>query len=219
MSQLQIQYMFATPMAAISYENAATLNPRLKARILAMEAEGDKHRDQEKRNTQGGPLFESHFDLFNLPDPEFREVGAFCHKALSSVVVQLSTMDEATFRGLSFQYDAWFHVSRNGAFQGLHNHQNASWSGIYCVDPGDAVAEQPMSGRVRFHDPRPNILMYADAGNQQLNDSIKFASMDITHEAGRLTIFPSYLMHEIFPYFGERPRIVIAFNCSIRRGG
>jgi hypothetical protein len=28
-------------------------------------------------------------------------------------------------------------------------------------------------------------------------------------------IFPSFLMHEIFVYRGERPRIVVAFNCSI----
>jgi hypothetical protein len=28
-------------------------------------------------------------------------------------------------------------------------------------------------------------------------------------------MFPSHLNHEIFPYLGERPRIVIAFNCSI----
>ena len=219
MSQLKIQYMFATPMAAIDYENAATLNPRLARRILEMEAEGDRHRDTEVRSSQGGALFESHFDLFDLPDPEFREVGAFCHKATSSIVAQLSTLDGSQFRGLSFHYDAWFHVSRKGAYQGLHNHQNASWSGIYCVDPGDPVPGQPMSGVVRFHDPRPNILMYADGGNEKLNDSIRFATFDLTHQAGRLTIFPSWLEHEIFPYVGERPRIVIAFNCSVRRQG
>jgi hypothetical protein len=35
------------------------------------------------------------------------------------------------------------------------------------------------------------------------------------HSAGRLILFPSYVMHEIFAYQGDRPRIVIAFNCSI----
>ena len=216
MPDLKIQYNWATPMAAITYDQADSLNPRLAARILEMEADGDRYRDTVARSTQGGPLFESNFDLFKQPDPVFREVAAFCHKALSSVVVQLSQMDEALFRSLNFHYDAWFHVSRKHAYQGVHNHQNASWSGIYCVDPGDDVADRPLSGAVRFHDPRPNIQMYADGGNEHLNDTVRYACLDLKHTAGRLTIFPSYLLHEIFPYVGERPRIVIAFNCSIR---
>lgn len=216
MSQLNIQYLFATPMAEIEYENASDLNPRLEKRILEMETEGDKHRDYTKRSTQHGPLYESHFDLFALPDTEFREIGAFCHKAVSSVVAQLSTLSQQDFGRLSFHYDAWFHVSRHGAFQGLHNHPNASWSGIYCVNPGDRSDEHPMSGVVRFQDPRPNILMYADPGNEHLNDKIRHTYVDLRHGPGRLTLFPSYISHEIFPYFGEQPRIVIAFNCSIR---
>lgn len=216
MSDFAIQYSFSTPIAGVTYEAADDLNPRLSKRILAMEAEGDKHRDTTKRSTQQGPLFESHFDLFDLPDPEFKEIGAFCHKGLSSVLAQVSTYDAAAFARLSFHYDAWFHVSRDGAFQGLHNHQNASWSGIYCVDPGDKSDKHPLNGGVRFHDPRANIFMYADAGNEHLKDEVRFSCFDLAHTAGRLTIFPSYLWHEIFPYFGESPRIVIAFNCSIR---
>lgn len=215
MSALNIQYLFSTPMAAIEYEAASNLNPRLKQRILAMESEGSRHRDKTERASQGGPLFESHFDLFKLPDPEFQEVGQFCHRALSSLLLQVSNIDRALFERLNFRYDAWFHVSRKHAFQGTHNHQNASWSGIYCVDPGDAIDDQPLSGVVRFYDPRANIFMYADAGNEHLKDTIKHTCFDLTHKAGRLMLFPSYLLHEIFPYFGDSPRIVIAFNCSI----
>ncbi|MEL7296427.1 MAG: putative 2OG-Fe(II) oxygenase [Pseudomonadota bacterium] len=216
MTALNIDYFFSTPFAAIAYENAADLNPRLRTRILDMEAQGDRHRDTTVRDSQGGPLFESHFDLFKLEDPEFQEVAHFCHRALSSLLLQVSNIDRTTFQRLSFHYDAWFHVSRKHAFQGTHNHQNASWSGIYCVDPGDTSPEHPLSGVVRFHDPRANIFMYADAGNEHLKDTIKHTCFDLTHKAGQLTLFPSYLLHEIFPYFGERPRIVVAFNCSIR---
>ncbi|MFK8053564.1 MAG: putative 2OG-Fe(II) oxygenase [Woeseiaceae bacterium] len=216
MTSLNIQYLFSTPMAAIEYERATDLNIALKRRILTMEAAGDKYRDATVRASQGGPLFESHFDLFKLPDAEFQEVGQFCHRALSSLLAQVSDIDRAMFEKLSFHYDAWFHVSRKHAFQGTHNHQNASWSGIYCVDPGDAIPDQPLSGVVRFYDPRSNIFMYADAGNEHLKDTIKHTCFDLTHKAGRLMLFPSYLLHEIFPYFGEKPRIVIAFNCSVR---
>ena len=36
------------------------------------------------------------------------------------------------------------------------------------------------------------------------------------HQAGQLVIFPSWLMHEVLPYLGERERIVVAFNAWIR---
>ncbi|MEM9173510.1 MAG: TIGR02466 family protein [Pseudomonadota bacterium] len=216
MSNLNIQHLFSTPMAAIEHPDKQRLNAALRQRILAMEAEGERHRDHVRRSTQGGELFESNFDFFKRSEPEIQELAGFCHKALASVVVQLSNMDEALFRTLQFHYDAWFHVSRKGAYQGVHNHQNASWSGIYCVDPGDETPTQPTSGLVRFHDPRPNIQMYADGGNEHLNDNVRYTAIDLKHHAGKLTVFPSYLMHEIFPYVGERPRIVVAFNCSIR---
>lgn len=216
MSDFAIERLFATPMAAVTYERAPSLNPRLLDRIFEMESAGDRHRDNVKRSSQGGALFESHFDLFKIAVPEFQELATFCHKALSSVVVQLSHMDEAIYRSLEFDYDAWFHVSRQGAYQGLHNHQNASWSGIYCVDPGEPDPDNPQSGVVRFHDPRPNILMYADGGNEHLNEEVRYGVVDLAHRAGKLTIFPSYLMHEIFPYTGDRPRVVVAFNCSVR---
>jgi predicted 2-oxoglutarate/Fe(II)-dependent dioxygenase YbiX len=57
--------------------------------------------------------------------------------------------------------------------------------------------------------------MYADAGNGQLRLPYQHGGFDVTHRAGRLVIFPSHLYHEIFPYQGERPRIVIAFNCAV----
>jgi hypothetical protein len=120
-----------------------------------------------------------------------------------------------TLAKLRFQYHAWFHITRHGGYQGLHNHQNASWSGIFCVDPGDELPERPDSGRVRFHDPRAGAQMYADAGNAQLRLPYQHGGFDVTHRAGRLVMFPSHLFHEIFPYQGERPRIVIAFNCAV----
>ena len=95
-------------------------------------------------------------------------------------------------------------------------HPNASWSGIYCVDPGDEVPGSPESGAVRFHDPRSFASYYSDAGNQRLKDPVRHGGYQFSHSPGGLMIFPSYLQHEIFTYLGERPRIVVAFNCWIR---
>ena len=79
--------------------------------------------------------------------------------------------------------------------------------------------DRPDSGLVRFHDPRTHIDMYSDAGNRRLGVPWTMGSCDWRHRRGQLVMFPSYLRHEIYPYVGERPRIVVAFNCWINRQG
>ena len=44
---------------------------------------------------------------------------------------------------------------------------------------------------------------------------VHYGSYQVKHEVGKLLIFPSYLTHEIFPYIGDRPRIVVAFNSMV----
>jgi hypothetical protein len=58
-----------------------------------------------------------------------------------------------------------------------------------------------------------------DPGCENLQSPFSFGSMEIQHEAGKLWIFPSYMMHEIFPYYGEKPRGVVAFNCWLTAPG
>ena len=66
---------------------------------------------------------------------------------------------------------------------------------------------------MRFYDPRAAANMYLDPGNQNLKAPFNTDAAQIQHEAGKLWIFPSYLQHEVFPYYGTDPRIVVAFNC------
>ncbi|MBK9657707.1 MAG: hypothetical protein IPO66_20725 [Rhodanobacteraceae bacterium] len=37
--------------------------------------------------------------------------------------------------------------------------------------------------------------------------------------AGQLLLFPSWVMHEVRPYFGEASRITVAFNVRFRMAG
>lgn len=208
-------HLFAVPLAEERMPEAESLNKELTRIFLEAEEAGDQYRNEIRRDTQHGALFESRFDLFRWEQPSVRKLAAFCHGALAQVVAELSDYNKEELGQLKFDYHAWFHVTRKGGYQGLHNHQNASWSGIYCVDPGEPVADRPDSGVVRFHDPRANANYYLDAGNSRLKMPAHHGVYEVRHEAGKLLIFPSYLNHEIFAYAGDRPRIVVAFNCWI----
>ena len=51
---------------------------------------------------------------------------------------------------------------------------------------------------------------YKDAGNRYVHPHF-----DPPLENGLLLIFPSHLLHSGLPYFGNKPRIVIAFNAQV----
>lgn len=133
---------------------------------------------------------------------------------LANFIRGISGFDDARMDNIEMDMHSWFHITRKGGFQSVHNHPNASWSAIYCVDPGDSTEAQ--SGAVRFHDPRVGSDMYRDPANEHLQIPYRLGSWQLTHKAGQLIAFPSYLLHEIFPYTGERPRIVVALNAWCR---
>lgn len=216
--KLDIAPLFSVPFATTTLQPADALCDALRALFLAREAEGERWRNRTERDAQQG-VFESRFDLHTWPDAPVQQAFGFIHAALASTVQQLSQYDPASWRELTFDYHSWFHVTRHGGHQGVHNHPMASWSGIFCVDPGDAPPERGESGAVRFLDTRVGAEMYLDAGNEQLRGQFRQGGYRYLHAPGRLVLFPSYVYHEVFPYWGTRPRIVIAFNAWIRRAG
>lgn len=215
----EVTPFFAVPIGRLSVPDHEPLCDALEALFLARAAEGEAWRHQKYIDTMHGELFESRFDLFRWPDPPVRELAGLCHQALALHVRHLNGYDDDAMARLRFDYHAWFHITRRHGYQGQHNHPNASWSGIFCVHPGDEVPDRPDSGLVRFHDPRTHIDMYSDAGNRNLQPPWTMGTVDWRHRRGQLVLFPSYLRHEIYPYAGEHPRVVVAFNCWITPEG
>ena len=209
--KLQVFSRWAVPYAQAQMDDHASVCAELRELFLAREAEGDKYRNRIARDTQSG-LFESTFDLHRWPDPPVRRMFDFLHASLVSVVRAVSEIPDADLGSLRFHYHSWFHVTRSGGHQGVHNHPMASWSGIFCVDPGDDAPDHVQSGIVRFVDPRGHADMYQDPANERLRPAFRLGGMAQRHKAGSLIIFPSYVLHEVTPYLGERPRIVVAFN-------
>src|SRR6202044_3008464 len=97
--------------------------------------------------------FESHFNLFRDTEASVQELKKFCFEQLLGVIGSLNGYDLPTLQRLQIFNDCWFHVTRRGGFFGLHNHPNASWSGVYCVDPGRSDPGKEGSGQLSFVSP------------------------------------------------------------------
>lgn len=204
--------MFAVPFSFSHHPDPTRLNAALKTYIFAQEASGAaaNPRPQTQRNAA---LFESHFNLFRQPDAAVQELKTFCWDQLLAVIGRLNGYDLPTLHRMQIYNDCWFHVTRRGGFFGLHNHPNASWSGVYCVDPGIHDPGKRDSGLLSFVNPTITSAMHMDAGicNMKLPYGHQVASLSL--EAGQLVIFPSWVLHDVKPYEGPGERITVAFNC------
>ena len=207
----EIAPVFAVPFAFSQYPESAGLNARLRAFALEFERRGERNpRPLTQRNAA---LFESHFELFRQPDPAIQELKRFCWDQMLAVIGQLNGYPLQTLERLEIFNDAWVHVTRRGGYFSLHNHPNAAWSGVYCVDTGVHDADRPDSGLLSFLGPMTASAMHFDAGNARIPPPYGTQMRNFRLEAGRLVLFPSWVLHEVKPYEGPGERITIAFNC------
>lgn len=209
--QLNLITCFATPIMEVYLPNPEALNRELKELFLACEKD-EAFRKKIKTTTLQVEIFESEFDLFSWPQPCVRQLRDFCMRSLYLTIARLSGVELSHLDKLEILNHCWFHVTRYGGYISGHNHPLASWSGVYCVEPGEDVADHPDSGVLRFADPMPHANSYLDPANIRLQRPFGGGSMNFKLKAGQLLLFPSYLMHEVAPFFGSDARITVAFN-------
>ena len=208
----ELRNMFSVPFTFSRHPAHERLNQSLKQYIFAQENSGTaaNARPLTQRNAA---LFESHFNLFRASDPAVQELKTFCWNNLLSMIGWLNGYDPPTLKRLQIYNDCWFHVTRRGGFFGLHNHPNASWSGVYCVDPGKHDLDKKDSGLLSFVNPMIMSAMHMDAGIANMKLPYGYQVANLSLEAGQLVMFPSWVLHDVKPFEGEGERITIAFNC------
>jgi len=215
---MNIDSYFSVPISQTQLPDAESLNARLKPKILHWEAhEGD--RKSIPTAVAKHAVYESDFFFFDRNDADVKRLAYFCLNKVGEMMMRLNNYDESRVRQLRIFCHSWYHVTRYGGYTGPHNHPMASWSGVYCLTPGEKPEGYPESGVLRMMDPRPNIAMYLDPGNSQLRDPYATGTLSWHLKPGQLLLFPSYLYHEVAPFWGTDERITIAFNAWIREAG
>lgn len=190
-------------------ETGALAN-QLRDYILGCETEGFRKKQSPQIQPLG--LFESEFDFLSWPDQRVQEFKAMMSGYLGAFVKSINGLNDQDLETLKFDNHCWFHITRDGAFFQPHNHPNASFSAIYCVDPGDEEPPNPSAaGHIIFADPR-NVHSYMDPANKSMRRELSYDGIRFRLAPAELIIFPSYLYHFVEPYIGEKPRITIAAN-------
>ena len=94
-----------------------------------------------------------------------------------------------------------------------HNHSLASWSAVYCVKDGLDADGKGKGGLLRLFDTRAGADAFTDLANRQVRRPFAVGDIDLRLQAGQLVVFPSYVYHEVTPYYGDDIRVTVATNC------
>jgi Putative 2OG-Fe(II) oxygenase len=202
---------FAVPFGEARLAACERLNRELESLFLARET--DEHRNPTPSHIPQAETFESRFNLFRWPESCVQELRAFMLDSIARTALEVSTLPPEHFARLQLHNHTWFHVTRYAGSFVAHLHPLASWSAVYCVRAGERVAEHPSSGLLRFLDTRPGADAHTDPANRALRPAFAVRPREVRLEEGELIVFPSYVFHEVSPFYGRDTRITVATNC------
>jgi uncharacterized protein (TIGR02466 family) len=205
--QVQIRNYFATPVVIATLPDTAELNGELREIIL----ERERRHDGVQHSNVGG--WQSGWD--------FEDWGGAPAKRLLDAARELATRMTSDRAGkpvrVLWKTNAWANVNRRSHGNEFHTHPGAYWSGTYYVDDGGSADDPALGGEFEMQDPRgvapamyAPLLGFAVPGGQSAG-----ASELIRPKSGQLVLFPSWLLHAVRPYRGERERISVAFNFGL----
>ena len=202
-----IAALFPTPVVTMELPDAATLNAELRAVIAARQK---SHAGTQHSNLGG---WQSSWDMD-------RWGGAPAIKLLAigrNLAGRITTDRTGKPVGVAWKANMWANVNRSGHANEFHSHPGSFWSGVYYVDDGGAGADPSLGGELEFMDPRgPGPAMYAPQLAFAMAHGLSVgANETVPPRAGRLVMFPAWVLHQVRPYRGADERISIAFNLSL----
>ena len=202
---------FAVPIAEARLSPCESLNRQLEALFLARES--DEYRNPTPAHVPQEEMFESRFNLFLWPEAAIQELRVFVLNCVGQAVMEASNLKADDLARLQIHNHTWFHVTRYAGSFVAHNHPLASWSAVYCVRSGERVPGRPGSGMLRLLDTRGGADAYLDVANRHLKPAFALGSREIRLEEGQIIVFPSFVFHEVTPFYGRDTRITVASNC------
>lgn len=197
----QTNLCFASPIVVHNWPDSDEMNAELRRIVLEEAAESERR----LRSNVGG--WSSDKKFLQRDNPAIRRLLGRINMISEAVLDAYNTPGAR-----QLIVSGWANMLRPGGYNRVHNHANATWSGVYYVT---GIAEDPndeFAGRIEFIDPRPR------SGLNYSDNSIFRQKVTYRPQAGSMILFPSWLNHCVHPVHGDAERISIAFNLMAALG-
>ena len=203
-SQTKYEKLFSTPLFRFTVDGEEVLNAELIAEGVRLRSETEG----VSKSNRGG--WHSAGNLFDNEAPCIQLLKSAAESAVLTATQKIDA--KADMATLGLKMFAWMNANPPGGFNAPHTHPGAHWSGVYYVAQPDV--ETGSSGKIEFLDPR------SDLPNWRLLKAPAFSAKKTIRPApGELILFPSYLVHWVYPNETDEERVTIAFNATFRKTG
>jgi uncharacterized protein (TIGR02466 family) len=96
----------------------------------------------------------------------------------------------------------------------IHNHTGCQISAVLYLKTPDTKGRRNIPNKKDKRDSDGDISFIYNAGSERPGDIFEKGLVQFTPQAGKLLIFPSYLLHQVYPFIGEGERRSMAFNAT-----
>lgn len=194
--------LFATPLLRFRVPDADDLNRDLVELGQRMRRESPG----ASKSNKGG--WHSEGNLFDVDAAPVSVLRDAVHQSLAEANDAIGSKADAT--KLRLRLFGWMNMNPKDGFNAPHTHPGAHWSGVYYV--AQPAIEVGNSGMIEFIDSR------SDLPNWRILEAPPFRlKKKMRPKPGELILFPSYLVHWVYPNEADEDRITIAFNATYKR--
>lgn len=199
---ISFEKLFSTPFFRFQVTGYEALNEEL----LAEGARLRKEDEGVSKSNRGG--WHSKGNLFASNTPCIALLNVAAETAVTDAMRKLGT--KADLEKLKMKLFAWMNANPAGGYNAPHTHPGAHWSGVYYVSQPEI--EEGSSGMIEFLDPR------TDLPNWRMLKTAAFnLKKKVRPAPGEIVLFPSYLVHWVYPNEADEERVTIAFNATFQK--
>lgn len=201
--QTKYEKLFSTPLVRFRVPehealNSALLNEGARLRGLS---------DGVTKSNRGG--WHSEGNLFDNDAECIQTLRVLAEESVHQATRKIGAKTDP--KSLRLKLFAWMNANPPGGFNAPHTHPGAHWSGVYYVSQPEI--EVGNSGMIEFLDPRTDLPNW-----RILNAGAFRMKKKLRPQAGEIILFPSYLVHWVYPNEADEERVSIAFNATFRKG-
>ena len=132
--------------------------------------------------------------------PEYKRLTDALYEAQKKIYIE-EDLDSEPFLG-----NMWANVNPKGGMNRAHIHPNSLWSGVYYVKANKN------SGHLKIDDPRSIASMSRPRLKEKQHPMRLWRESSFEPKAGRLIMFPAWLVHCVDPNMSDELRISVSFN-------
>ena len=193
-----VEHIFSSPLVMFDVPDAKKLNKLIVAEARAWRDSSDTIKVSNK-----GDSWHSPDGLLSRKEPGFAKFSSMVPRMAGEYAKMINPA--VNLSELSFEASAWVNINRRGGFNAAHHHGTYHLSGVY-------YAQQPKvksgsGGMIEFYNSRFDHHIHDVIGGRAFSDAIS-----LRPEAGKMVIFPSTLLHYVYPNETDEERITLAWN-------